>query len=110
MNIGADIPLYQHEDLLQEVLEFAREPGTHLYLAGQRHPKQTFSVTNYCEKHYLTSNVSFFPYYDVCRNFPLLKKDCHIWFDKTGVSPSEFQGVKRLANTNEFCLQPCFIP
>lgn len=42
MNIGADIPLYQHEDLLQEVLEFAREPGTHLYLAGQRHRSKLF--------------------------------------------------------------------
>ena len=110
MNIGADIPLYQHEDLLQEVLEFAREPGTHLYLAGQRHPKQTFSVTNYCEKHYLTSNVSFFPYYDVCRNFPLLKKDCHIWFDKTGVSPSEFQGVKTTSKHKRVLFATMFHP
>ncbi len=83
MNIGADIPLYQHEEQLRQILEYARQPGAHLYLAGKRHPKQTFSVTNYCEKHYLTEKVSFFPYYDICRKFPILKKDCDVWFERT---------------------------
>ena len=79
--IGADVPLYGYENLLKKAINLAKRNDAVLYLAGKRDKQQNFSVTNYCEEN-IAANVHFFPYYDTCRDFPVLKKECFCWIDK----------------------------
>lgn len=79
--IGADIPLSGFEELIQKCIDLSKNENHVLYMAGQRGMGRVFPVTAYCENN-LAANVAFYPYYEVCDDFPILKKDCDIWIDR----------------------------
>lgn len=108
--IGADIDLLRWELRLPAILECARLPGTHLLLAGKRDPSLAFSVVNYCGKRNLRGRVSFFPYYDVCRDFPVLKKQCDAWLDDESLLTGERLVPTSLPNFKKALFATMFNP
>ena len=54
-----------------------------LLLAGQRDADVVFSVLNYLESEGIAERVLFYPYFDVCRDFPIKKEECDLWIDRT---------------------------
>lgn len=81
MRAGADIPLAGNDDKLAALLDYVKTKGIELYLCCRRSRKGTFSVINYIEQNNLSDKVHFYPYYDVCRDFPFFKQDMDVWFE-----------------------------
>ena len=82
--IGADLPLSKSESTIKNLLESFREVrkvwhDLRLVLASRRSDSDRYSVWNYLDEHDLTGAVEFIPYYDVCSNYPIMKRDCDLW-------------------------------
>ena len=85
--IAADLPItaniYPIRELLTAFKEILGEiPDLRLLLTGKRDKKNDFSVWNFVDTYQLRSHVEFLPYYDICREFPIKKVDCHAWINR----------------------------
>ncbi|QQM31253.1 glycosyltransferase [Martelella lutilitoris] len=49
-----------------------------------RSPESEFSIWNYIDKYNLSERIDFIPYYDICRDSPVKKKDCWRWITPDG--------------------------
>jgi hypothetical protein len=56
-------------------------PSVRLALATRRSTADYFSVANWIDAAGLGGSIGFFPYFDVCREFPVRKRDCALWID-----------------------------
>ena len=86
--IGADIPLDTSKFPIVQLLEAFRilavqRSDVTLLLAGRRNANETFSVLNFLEREGIADRVHFYPYFDVCRDFPVKKEECDLWIERT---------------------------
>jgi glycosyltransferase involved in cell wall biosynthesis len=93
---GADLDLARDESRLRALLEAFAEvardaPEDRLHIAARRGPDARFLLWNEVERLGLQEQVTYAPYTDVCRRFPVFKADCARWFD--GASLSERAGT-----------------
>lgn len=84
--IGADLNTTAGGLRVERLLEAFRDlldqrPDSQLSLAVRRSRKDYFSAYEWIDRAAMWNSVSFHPYYDVCQDFPILKRDCTFWVD-----------------------------
>jgi glycosyltransferase involved in cell wall biosynthesis/SAM-dependent methyltransferase len=86
LTIGADIDVYRGAETIAQLLSRVGELRTsgqdwRLFLAGFRNASADLLVWNEVENRGLGDVVEYWPYTDVCRRFPIRKRDADQWID-----------------------------
>ena len=86
ITIGADLRDTAGGEKVERLLEAFKElleqqPDLQLSLAVKRRRGDYFSAFEWIDRAELWERIGFFPYYEVCQDFPLLKRSCTLWVD-----------------------------
>lgn len=84
--LGADIRVWEQGRLFTRLLDIVGNrqlcsEAVHLDLASPRDPGMTINVLHEIERRRLQGAVTFHPYFDTLRDFPLKKLEAEFWID-----------------------------
>lgn len=86
IRVGADLQETAGGMKVERLLEAFREiqqqrPDSTLYLSVKRGRTDYFNAFEWIDRAGLWKEITFIPYYDVCREFPIRKRECDVWID-----------------------------